>query len=811
MDLLRGSLNDLLAWNKYHSALIATYTFDPLFLKKIFIPTLQSKRIRNISILADYREIARSFTDKGNLAAMMEVSYLLVPARASTLFHPKVMLFTGPKQGLCLIGSGNLTHSGMGGNDELWGAFHITDENRQHVHIFRFVWQFLQIHSPVLTGAGEEKKKDWIVAHTPWLNEVVSETDDGNHEAIVLAATEELTIWDQVRDRLADKKMTEAVVASPFYDNKGLVFRKLRETFPDIAISMIYDGQGTIPEVSEGLNELSCFCWQYIAEKGEKGGSGRHLHAKYLLLKDSDFNEYLLFGSANATDSALGLDRKPAHCNVELVVLGRRSNSGLSRLLGVNLEAISAQRVHEAKVENKHLDEPQYEAPKDNVRIIYAEQKANIVNVVFSRRPDQQVTELKIVDSDGKSISGSKINKEKELVWEATLPVDVKSGHVPKVTVVSIADGYPQMPVYHHKSLSLSNPNPRLEILRSTLSDILVGDFGSLGQQLMKVFNQITRDDERHQQNREVGTSSSRERQDEEPQSDEFIDKDRFRDKKIHPGRSAGDTSELDSLMAIIRALSRIQFKQEDSGASGESQSQDGSVEQDANDVEAKGFDEERIIHSLSNHESRIHVYRLLLRRSLNHFKKFVEAHKKNDPQKPAVIDEFFVGGWLLIANVALNLIIHEGKMAAPPGDDNDRTGNLDGKTTILPYKSKNGLSIHEVIHSLIPRIRGCINKDRIDLRNMLDKQERMEGAGTMVLLLCFRHWGTSEQHVFQKIFFGMIETFRIENEVEVREFRMYLFDLVGKMNLQTLRENDWRYFSNFLKSFDVIKRLMPS
>ena len=809
MDLLRGSLNDVLAWDKYHSALIATYTFDPLFLKKIFIPTLQSKRIRNISILADYREIARSFTEKENLAVMMDASYLLVPARATTLFHPKVMLFTGPKQGLCLIGSGNLTHSGMGGNDEIWGAFHITDENRQHAHIFRFVWQFLQNHSPVLTGAGEEKKKDWIIAHSPWLSEIVSETDDGIHETSVLAATEELTIWDHIRDRLADKKITKAMVASPFYDNKGLVFRKLWELFPDMTISMIYDEQGRIPIASEGLEDLSCYSWQHIANQSAKDGSGRRLHAKYLVLKDSEGNEYLLFGSANATDSALGLDRKPAHCNVELVVLGKRKNNGFSRLLGVDLGSISAEKIHAAKVKNQQLDEPGHEAHKDVLRIIYAEQRANKVNVIFSRRPDQQVPDLKLIDSDGKSISGSKINEEKELIWEATLPVDPSSGNVPKAAVVSIADGYPEMPVYHYKSLSLSNPNPRLEILRSALSDILVDDFGRLGQQLTKVFNQITRDDEQHQQNREVGTSSSRERQDEEPQSDEFIDKDRFRDKKMHPGHSAGDTSELDSLMAIIRALSRIQFKQEDSGASSESQAQDGSVEQDANNTEPKDLHEERIIHSLSNHESRIHVYRSLLRRSLNHFKKFVEAHKKNDPQKPAVIDEFFVGGWLLIANVALNLIIHEGKMAAPPGDDNDSTGNLDGKTTILPYKSSKGLCVEEMVTTLIPRINGRIMLDRVDLGEFLDKQERIEGAATMILLLCFNYREGNKQDVFEKRISVVQQVFRLEEEDEARALRRYLLDFPGRADMKAMRENDWRYFNRFEKSSRVVRKLI--
>ncbi|MDI6400723.1 phospholipase D-like domain-containing protein [Balneolaceae bacterium ANBcel3] len=807
MDLQRGKLNEILAKDRYHSALITTYTFDPVFLKQIFLPTLHSKRIRNITILADHREIDRSFSEKENIANLIDAPFMLIPAQATSLFHPKVMLFAGRNEGLCVIGSGNLTHSGMGGNDEIWGAFHISNDHQQHAHIFRSVWTFLQKHTPQLTGVGDIKKNEWILDHAHWLQEVLTKTDEEHLDTSILSNDEELTIWEQVRSEISDKDIEEVVVTSPFYDKQGFIIREVRELFPHAKISMIYDERGTIPDITEEVKNLYCYCWQDMPHQNKRSNSKRHLHAKYLLFRESNGNEYLLFGSANATDSALGMNRNSTQTNVELSLLSRRADSEFSGLLGIDLEDVESKDIRGIEVKGLQYEEPAHSNTKKDLKICYAEQRTNKVSVVLIRRRDQDAPYLVLFDEQGRKISDFKISQEADLIFVLTLSSMGEEKRIPKAAIVRIGESGTEMPVYHHKTLSLNNPNPKLEIMRSALGDILNDDFGTLSGQLMKVFNQVSEKKEEEYLDKKSGSSTSQNKQGDESDSEVFIAKEKFREKKTHHHQSGADSSEFDSLMAIVKAMSKIRFDEKEPEATGESQVTDSSIEHDSSDDESEEGQPDQYQKTYSENDSRIRGYRSLLHRSLKFFKKFVEAHKKSDLESKPVIDDLFVGKWLLMGSIALTLIIKEAKIEPPDGGGENQDSELDKKTTILPHQQKNKLSIHDVVSTLIPPIIGRIRLDRVDLGQYLDRQERFEGAATMLLLLCFRPWGISEHAKYRKIYSGVLKVFRIEDDESFSEFWEYLIDLTGEMDPESFREKEWRYYRSFYDSFRLLQK----
>ena len=81
------------------------------------------------------------------------------------------MLLTGSKHGLVIIGSGNLTSSGISTNDEVWGAFHINSLESPNAPLFAEIWGYLE---NFFTEAYDfnKQKLDWIYQRATWVNDL---------------------------------------------------------------------------------------------------------------------------------------------------------------------------------------------------------------------------------------------------------------------------------------------------------------------------------------------------------------------------------------------------------------------------------------------------------------------------------------------------------------------------------------------------------------------------------------------------------------------------------------------------------------
>ncbi len=109
---------------KYHSCILTCYNFDFSFFEERVLPILRTANIKNVNVFADgnYLEQAQEMTTGKEFK--FNKTYNFFPVYEQGVFHPKIMLLTGLKHGLLIIGSGNITSSGLSTNDEIWGAFH---------------------------------------------------------------------------------------------------------------------------------------------------------------------------------------------------------------------------------------------------------------------------------------------------------------------------------------------------------------------------------------------------------------------------------------------------------------------------------------------------------------------------------------------------------------------------------------------------------------------------------------------------------------------------------------------------------------
>ena len=103
----------------FHQALVLTYSFDPVFFEQIVLPDLWAGRTSDILVLGDGREVSSAVQEAVGRLWHLGKRYVLGNAAHAGSFHPKLLLRIGPTEGAVMIGSGNVTSCGWGGNKEL--------------------------------------------------------------------------------------------------------------------------------------------------------------------------------------------------------------------------------------------------------------------------------------------------------------------------------------------------------------------------------------------------------------------------------------------------------------------------------------------------------------------------------------------------------------------------------------------------------------------------------------------------------------------------------------------------------------------
>lgn len=150
----------------YHKALLLTYSFDPIFFEQVVLHDLWAGRSSDILVLGDKAQIQTATQAAAGQLWHLGKRYLLADADISGAFHPKLFLRLGPKDGLVMLGSGNVTSSGWGGNQELGTAWMVGPD-----HVDKGVWlhPFLD---DVLGWCGSELARDAVrrIKDVPWLS-----------------------------------------------------------------------------------------------------------------------------------------------------------------------------------------------------------------------------------------------------------------------------------------------------------------------------------------------------------------------------------------------------------------------------------------------------------------------------------------------------------------------------------------------------------------------------------------------------------------------------------------------------------------
>lgn len=492
MAIYRENILSLIGNRRYHSAILTTFSFDFFFFEMKAMKWLRSCGVRNVNVFVDGHYYAELMHQTIGEEMRLTPGYSLYPVFQKSLFHPKIWMLFGEKEGLLIVGSGNLTNSGNGENEEIWGAFHFDIRITENAALFADAWSYLTKLSLISKGLIREKSTRWIVDQARWLNELPVikplqfHSVSGKEKVAFLSNKEDSTIWQQLTTLIGNEKIVEITSLAPFYDVNGQAIQSLNKLFPNAKVNVIVDTTGCIPTNLPISKNYLFFDWYNLGiskslySKAQDGSTNSRLHAKILHFKTSAGKEYCLFGSANMTPEGLGIPGKIANNEVSLLI--ESFEGGLLNRLGIKLKV--PHRLSEFNTEMKpNIYDQVIKNNRSKLKLVAVEWLYDELHLFIEGHHNEQMV-LKLFDREGKIIENIKIDQcksETDVKTSSSIDI-VHHGELYDVkTNLSISN---KILLTDYNLLVRTHPNPR------------TGDFEELynqlhGGDLTKVFDLI--------------------------------------------------------------------------------------------------------------------------------------------------------------------------------------------------------------------------------------------------------------------------------------------------------------------------------
>lgn len=438
---------------------------------------LRSKGIGNISVFVDSNIFQGILGNIGNSRSRI---YSINQIKSKGAFHPKVYMFFGEKKGLLIIGSGNLTSSGHGKNDEVWGAFHFDINDPKHTQLFANSWAYLKDISLNTKGFTKEKIR-WIREYSPWIESLPSpslsafEKLDKHSEIAFLSNNSGASIFNQLSSLVPFKNVKELTIVAPYFDAKGKIIEMFRKALPNAEINVLVDeDNGILPfGLSDAVaKNVNFYHWNDCSEdKGEK--SNARLHAKIFNFVMKDKSQYCLFGSANASVAALGGENISA-INDEVSILMSSSKLDFLKELGVKVNSINRKLLSDF-TQTMEEDDILFDSIIYKYNIDAIDKEGSGLNVYIDKKVESN-TRLHLFDSWGEELYNNKLIAKNDH-YSLKIP-----NHISNPVYGCLFDANTNKVLSNKQIiqdvilLSKTNPDPQKQVLDIIFSDIEQGD-----------------------------------------------------------------------------------------------------------------------------------------------------------------------------------------------------------------------------------------------------------------------------------------------------------------------------------------------
>ena len=444
--------------NVYHSALLTTYSFDPIFFESVYLSTLRKLGITNIVILMDANMYDRLLADVNyQYHRVTQNNYTLVRQENaySGVFHPKMVLLFGEEEGAFILGSGNLTYSGLLNNEEIWSAFHVRGSESIHYPLFYMAWKYLR-NVTSLVSPLVQRQIGWMQEQCPWLRKESSEEKlllQSGEECQLLYNSANSTILNSLYAAIGEKEIDEITVIAPFYDTDGHAMKELQGHFSPKRMKCVLDLDRQSAPYSLLHDDSSIDYY--------KSTSSNPLHAKIIEIQGND-ETWILCGSANAGNMALGADTSVFN-DEACILLHNKIKRNYIKELGVSFTALTSG-------EKNSIVRPKQEKKEESsllVKLISCEEKEKELFLRFDKSGIEG--KLVLLDNAQNIIYNTDITTDGETSI-AVGNLDVESLHIAvlKKDNVEISN---RVLIIREIHVEGGNPDPKRRELSSLFDD----------------------------------------------------------------------------------------------------------------------------------------------------------------------------------------------------------------------------------------------------------------------------------------------------------------------------------------------------
>ena len=448
---------------RYHSCIITCYSFDFTYFEERVLPVFRASNIRNVNVFVDGNSLESSQEMLTGKEFSFQKNYSLIPVyKGKGVFHPKIILLTGYHEGLLIVGSGNITSSGLNNNDEIWGAFHFKDNSEKNAKIFYEIWAYLETYFPLALGVGSEKL-NWFTNNSPWISTLRNLISNNSENPIVLTQL----FYKNILKEIPKENVLEITVVSPYFDKEGKIIQQLQRDFSPQKINVFIDESGILPSEFpfEKYDNVKFYHWKDA--KNDFNDNFNRLHAKLIHFQYLD-KEILLFGSANATISALG-DENNDGINSEVSLLIKREKSDENWLKQLQIKT-PEKTIHFDIIKNfKKNNYTTENKIKLQNAIFYAENQSNGI-VVFTKYSLSEEDTIACFDKFGIKTK----NHEYLEINEKTYAFNSQGEEIFKIAIERNGERISNFSLIHN-ALYLIKTNPNQ--LNAELEALLNSDF----------------------------------------------------------------------------------------------------------------------------------------------------------------------------------------------------------------------------------------------------------------------------------------------------------------------------------------------